>query len=61
MGQVTQGVHLGGQRCHQINKSVVLRPFRPPDSPLPETLPETAPHVKTTFGAAGGFILGMER
>jgi hypothetical protein len=48
--------------------AVLLRPpppsfVRPTESPLPETLPETArpPPLKTTSGAAGGFILGMER
>ena len=46
---------------------LLLRPssssVRPTESPLPETLPETArpPPMKTTFAAAGGFILGMER
>jgi hypothetical protein len=37
--------------------SFVLRQIHHP----PETPPETPPPVKTTFGAAGGFILGMER
>jgi hypothetical protein len=42
---------------NQLSFSFVL--LRPSESPLPETA--RPPPMKTTFAAAGGFILGMVR